>query len=213
MTQALEITPPRQRLLEAAELLFAEKGLGAVSTREIAREAGQGNHSAVNYHFGSMDNLLQAILDYRMLPLNQRREELLQTLREQGSESSLEALLRVMIEPLAMELLRPARDSRYLRLMAQLMSNGEWQSLFLQHPHRSSALLETGELIMALLEPELGSEVALERLRLFGLHVLTTVTEWDAMARRGDLVLGPQDLAWRIDNLTNYFAAALCAAP
>ncbi len=212
MTASMEITPPRQKLLDAAERLFAEKGLGAVSTREIAREAGQGNHSAVNYHFGSLDKLLQAILDYRMLPLNERRRELLDALLARGEQGNLEALLRVMIEPLAGELLRPATESRYLRLMAQLMSNGEWQSQFWQHPHRSSALLESGELIMALLEPELGAELALERLRLFGLHVLTTVTEWDAMARRGELQLDEEALAWRIDNLANYFTAALRAA-
>ena len=70
-------------LLMAAERLFAAQGLEAVSTRMIAKEAGHKNHSALQYHFGSRDGLIEAILNYRITPINQerlRRLDLLQHL-------------------------------------------------------------------------------------------------------------------------------------
>ena len=62
------------KIIEAAEKLFSEKGFDNVSTREIAREAGQKNHSAMHYHFGSMDQLVKAIFDYRMIPVDELRK-------------------------------------------------------------------------------------------------------------------------------------------
>ena len=52
----------KDALLEAATQLFAERGPGAVSAREIARRA-RVNHGLVHRHFGSKDALVRAVLD------------------------------------------------------------------------------------------------------------------------------------------------------
>lgn len=195
----------------AAEKLLAEKGLGAVSTREIAREAGQKNHSAINYHFGSREALIEAILDYRMTPLNINRQRRINTLRAQGREDDYRGLLEVIVEPFAEELLLPPEQSYYLQLLAQLMSQQEWQSLFTSRQQRSSAVMEAGGLLAGLLQQTFSKEIALERLRLIGLHVLITITEWDAMRRRGELVINEDNLQWRVKNLIDYLLGALQA--
>lgn len=51
----------RDRLLHVAIHLFAEKGIDAVSLRAIGAEAGSKNKSAVHYHFGSKEGILEAI--------------------------------------------------------------------------------------------------------------------------------------------------------
>lgn len=55
-------TSTRDKLLDAAARLFAERGIDNVSIREIVRTAGQHNASAVHYHFGSRGEVLRAVL-------------------------------------------------------------------------------------------------------------------------------------------------------
>ena len=50
----------RQLLLQTAEALFARKGIDAVSLNEINKAARQRNTSAMHYHFGSKEGLVQA---------------------------------------------------------------------------------------------------------------------------------------------------------
>lgn len=209
MKKQVELTPTAEHLLNTAERLLAEKGLGAVSTREIAREAGQKNHSALNYHFGSMDSLIDAILDHRIIPLNQRRNQLLETLVAEGREGDLRSLVEVMVIPLANELLLPLKDSYYLDLLAQIVAKGEWLPVFTEQSQRSSSVLQTGNLMATLLFEVCPQELALERLRLMGLHIITTVTQWNVMRRRGELVIDEQGLEWRVKNLVDYLVGAL----
>ena len=212
VTDCTKLKPTAEQLLKAAERLLAEKGLGAVSTREIARAAGQRNHSALHYHFGSQESLIEAILDYRMMPLNRHRQQRLDVLRAEGREADLRSLVEVIVEPFADELLRPPEDSYYLSLLAQLTSQRNWQPLFTSHQQRASALLQAGNLLLALLRPRYGEEVAVERLRLLGLHALNTITEWDAMRRRGELTLNSDTLSWRVTNFIDYLVGGLTAA-
>jgi len=66
----------KQRLLDAAIKLFAKKSYSATGLREIVKEAGV-SVAMVNYHFGSKQALLEAILDRFFQPLYQVAEEIL----------------------------------------------------------------------------------------------------------------------------------------
>ena len=52
----------RELILSAAERLFAERGVHAVSNRQVSEAAGQGNNAAVGYHFGTKADLVRAIV-------------------------------------------------------------------------------------------------------------------------------------------------------
>ena len=87
-------------LIDAAEVEFAERGIEGASLRAIMRAAGA-NPAAVHYHFGSRNELLRAVLDRTLKPLNDRRLELLEAL-QQGSGGgiiALNALLDALIRP------------------------------------------------------------------------------------------------------------------
>lgn len=56
----------RQRLLEAAEEIFAEKGFEAATTREICERAGVRNIGAINYHFHGKERLYAEAVRYAM---------------------------------------------------------------------------------------------------------------------------------------------------
>lgn len=64
----------KQQLIHTAERLFALHGLDGVPLRQIGTEAGTANKSAVQYHFGSKEALVEAILLNRLDYLTQRRQ-------------------------------------------------------------------------------------------------------------------------------------------
>lgn len=73
----------KERIIEAAEVLFAKQGYQGTSLREIT-EAAEANVAAVNYHFGSKEGLLIAILDRVVAPINVERLRLLEEASRNG---------------------------------------------------------------------------------------------------------------------------------
>lgn len=88
----------RERLLVTAERLIGERGI-EVSLREIAAEAGQRNNSAVHYHFGTRDALIEAVVELRQQPLERERLALLATLDE-NDQADLRSLVEVLVAPM-----------------------------------------------------------------------------------------------------------------
>ena len=99
----------KTRILDAAEELFTEHGFEATSLRSLTSAASV-NLAAVNYHFGTKEELFQAVLTRRLDPMNQERIELLEKLeRESGGRPiSVEKILSSMLIPA----LRLSRDER-----------------------------------------------------------------------------------------------------
>ena len=89
----------RAAILDAAERLCGERGLEAVSVREIAAAA-RVNLAAINYYFGSRQNLLVSIFKTRGAEIEAEREALLAPLLAEPTPD-LRAILRAMLQPLA----------------------------------------------------------------------------------------------------------------
>jgi len=75
----------REILLDKAEELFAERGVAGTSIRELSRAAGV-NVAAVNYHFGSKEGLVRAVLQRRLRPINQKRLKALKRLLKRDQQ-------------------------------------------------------------------------------------------------------------------------------
>lgn len=106
----------KDKILDAAELLFAEKGLGDTSLRAIT-QAADVNLAAVNYHFGGKDGLVLAVYERRIDSLNKRRLQLLEQARSAGSPG-LEAVLEAYIRPALDVRFEPAA-ARYIKLLGR----------------------------------------------------------------------------------------------
>jgi AcrR family transcriptional regulator len=90
----------KDALLDAAERLIAERGF-EVPLRDIALAAGQRNNSAVNYHFRSRQDLLDAVVNRRLLPMEVERERMLGELDQNGGDDGdVHALMRILVLPL-----------------------------------------------------------------------------------------------------------------
>ncbi len=113
----------RALLLDAAERLFVERGIDAVSLREIVRAAGQRNASALHYHFGSRDGVLEALIDLRMPAVNVRRLALIAPVMAGRRKPSPRRLAEALILPLA-EIVEPGNEhGNWVRLAAQIYAN------------------------------------------------------------------------------------------
>ena len=111
----------REKILHCAEQLFAEEGISRVTLRQIARSAAQKNVSAVQYHFGSKQELLEAIQTRHRSGIEERRRSLLGEHERSGTAQELRALVAVLVEPLAAEL-DSASGRAYLQIQAQPQS-------------------------------------------------------------------------------------------
>src|SRR5579859_4078456 len=91
----------KDRILDAAERLFAHKGIEATSLRTITAEAGV-NLAAVNYHFQSKEALMHAVIARRLDPINQRRLAMLDAYEAEaaGAPVPLNQLLEAMLRPI-----------------------------------------------------------------------------------------------------------------
>lgn len=90
----------REKLMVAAERLFAVHGIEGASLREIQEEAGQSNASVIAYHFGSREGLVRALLGFRYEKINARRAELLASVHDQGLHDDPRTAVRVIVTPL-----------------------------------------------------------------------------------------------------------------
>jgi len=99
----------KSRILDAAESLFMEHGFEATSLRSLTSAASV-NLAAVNYHFGTKEELFEAVLTRRLDPMNQERIDLLTRMEREAGEKpvSCEKLISAMLVPA----LRLARDEK-----------------------------------------------------------------------------------------------------
>jgi AcrR family transcriptional regulator len=110
----------RDRLVAAAETLFAGAGVDAVSLREINAAAGAGNASAIQYHFGDRAGLLRAVIAKHHPKVESRRHALLDQVEADGRSGDLRALAAALVRPLAAELDDPDGGPGYLQILADL---------------------------------------------------------------------------------------------
>jgi AcrR family transcriptional regulator len=111
--------PPstKEQIVRTAERLFASHGLDGVSLRQIGAESGNGNNSAVQYHFGSKDQLVRAIFEYRLTHLQERRRTLVAARRPDDVRSWLECYVLPILEQGEQD------GSHYLSFIAMLQQH------------------------------------------------------------------------------------------
>jgi AcrR family transcriptional regulator len=106
----------KERILGAAESLFAQRGFDGASLRQLTSAAGV-NLAAVNYHFGSKEKLVEQIFRRRLDALNNRRLEALALIA--GHEgTTIDDVLAAFIRP-ALDLSHDESGSLFMRVLAR----------------------------------------------------------------------------------------------
>jgi AcrR family transcriptional regulator len=160
----------KQRILDASERLFMERGFSATSLREIT-SAAKVNLAAVNYHFGAKETLIEAVLTRRLQPLNELRVAELADIEAGAGKkgASIEAILTVFIAAA----FKPDGDpteggSVFLRLLGRAFTEPSEQVRdILQRQYRTVAASYKRAFMRAL--PNLAEEELVWRMQfLFG---------------------------------------------
>lgn len=106
----------KERILVAAEELFARHGFDGASLRQLTSAAGV-NLAAVNYHFGSKDRLIEEVFRRRLDELNGRRMAALSRIAGDPG-TTLEDVLAAFIKP-ALDLSHDGNGSLFMRVLAR----------------------------------------------------------------------------------------------
>jgi AcrR family transcriptional regulator len=138
----------RELIMDAAERLFAERGIDAVSLRTINTEAGY-SVAALHYHFATRDGLVQALLARAQPPMLRQRAAMVAAL-ERAPDLTLEAIVEALVRPLTAGMLENFAPSlARLRFLVRLS--------FDRSPYLASTLEESVALFRPLLKRVLPS--------------------------------------------------------
>ncbi|MCC5851198.1 MAG: TetR/AcrR family transcriptional regulator [Alkalimonas sp.] len=109
----------QQKILDAAEGLFAESGFNDTSLRQITGRA-EVNLAAVNYHFGSKKALIQAVLQRYLQVVMPRLEQQFDALLARQQPSTLSEVLAVFVQPLLeLKQVKPQGTTLFLQLLGR----------------------------------------------------------------------------------------------
>lgn len=107
----------KEQLLNVAEQLIAERGYAATTVRAIANQA-NANLAAVNYHFGSKEDLFRAIFSRIARPIVVDQLVMLDELQQKESLPSVEEILTAFLKPCFQKIVQ---DESFRTVRAQFM--------------------------------------------------------------------------------------------
>src|ERR1700736_2570342 len=119
----------QEAILVAAERLFAEHGVFAVSNRQVSEAAGQGNNAAVGYHFGTKADLVRAIEQKHRGPVEQLREQMV---AQTPDSTNLREWVACLVCPLTEHLEELGNPTWYARFAAQAMADPAYHQIVLK---------------------------------------------------------------------------------
>ena len=203
------VTTPTQ-LLDAAERLFAERGIDSVSIREIVRASGQGNLSAAHYHFGSREALVAALVERRMHMINALRHRRLDELAASGQAGSVSAIIHATVGVLAEVVKAQPWGPDYVCITAAANFNAKMQLNRLVDPLSVSGLLRCVDMVRLLL-PDLPAQVFRERMRIVNNETAYSIARW-VQAHGAVTTANSRRFDAMVRNLADFLAAGVVAA-
>lgn len=169
----------KNKILDAAESLFADKGFNGTSLREITSQA-EVNLAAVNYHFGSKKELIKAVMSRYMNELSPRLELALIAVCEQDSPSLIEVFSAFIDPLLSLNEFKNNGTSNFLQLLGRGYTDSQgflrW-FLTTQYP----GVIDNFVIAVQKAYPALGAEEMFWRLHFTMGTVVFTMSSSDAL--------------------------------
>jgi AcrR family transcriptional regulator len=149
----------RELILTAAERLFAEHGVFAVSNRQVSEAAGQGNNAAVGYHFGTKADLVRAIVRKHTDQIERVRVAMV---AEVGDSTDVRDWVSCLVYPTSAHLESLGSPTWFARFAAQAMTDPALRRIMQDEALSSPALHQIIDRLNRCL-PDLPARVRAER--------------------------------------------------
>jgi AcrR family transcriptional regulator len=118
----------KKRLLDAAERLFAERGIDGVSLREVNTVAGERNNAALYYHFHDRDGLVRAVVERHHPRMTRRQQELIDAAERDGRLTDFRSMVEILVRPAAEDLKAGPSERAWLRISCELLTRPQTPS-------------------------------------------------------------------------------------
>ena len=201
----------KNKILDAAEQLFADKGFNGTSLREITSQA-EVNLAAVNYHFGSKKELIKAVMSRYMNELSPRLESSLQAINQQAGQPTLVNVFSAFVEPLlSLNEFQENGTSNFLQLLGRGYTDSQgflrW-FLTTQYPNVIAYFVNAVQKAY----PELTAEEMFWRLHFTMGTIVFTMSSSDALIDIAQNDFDKKiDIAGVIEQVIPYVAAGVAA--
>ncbi|MEQ8347276.1 MAG: TetR family transcriptional regulator [Sneathiellaceae bacterium] len=111
----------REKIKDAAQALFAERGLDGVTVRQIVAAAGQKNMAALHYYFGTKEDLVRELIVDAARLMDGRRNDLLDAAEAVGGPAALREVVAIIVDSIVATG-GHARARTYMRFVAQIVA-------------------------------------------------------------------------------------------
>jgi AcrR family transcriptional regulator len=132
----------QEAILKAAERLYAEHGMFAVSNRQVSEAAGQGNNAAVGYHFGTKADLVRAIEQKHRASIERLLEKMV---AQTGDSSELRDWVACLVCSLTEHLAQLGNPTWYARFAAQALTDPAYHKIVIKDALASPSLVQVVE--------------------------------------------------------------------
>ena len=201
----------KDQLKVAAQLLFARHGVDGVTVQQIVEAAGQRNKAALQYHFGSKEELIRQLLVEGAKALDDRRNHLLDGIEQSGRPVTVREILRILVLPV-LELANEERWKGYVQFSSNLQMshrelfrsalNNRWNSGYVRCFNHLKKLLN--RIPPSLLE---------QRLSIFVIYgnAITSVREFELSMRKQPNRFWSK--SFTIENILDTLEATITCSP
>jgi len=197
----------KQRILDSAEALFARHGFAGASLRQVTASANV-NLAAVNYHFGSKENLINEVFRRRLDELNGQRLRALESVTATAGYT-LEDVLDAFVRP-ALALSQDNKGGAgFVRVLARAYAEHNEQLRKFLHDNYGPALKEFAAAFARLL-PHLDKQELYWRLDIVSGALTYAMADFGMIKRRGISEQQHRDLS--AEHLIRFAAAGLRAS-
>jgi AcrR family transcriptional regulator len=199
----------RDKILNVAEVLFADRGFHGVSVREIADAAGV-RQSLIHYHFANKDNLYVAVYGRRSSPINAERVARLRAILDGTGRPALRDIASALVAPA----LRASRNRAsggifYARLITQIINDPQGHARKISRTFNDPMARQMIEGLGRALPK--ARDVELTWGYLFAIGAMTTALGSTGRAKRLNRGCSPNDVAQTLDYLETFIEGGMRA--